>query len=101
MSFLPRRSPSFAKIRLHRNQSSVTNSEIMSVYTHLASSQRPRVPVEPEIVDDSEPERIEIRKTLKKRSRTPVQSPNTIKHLNQIPVIEIPGITSYLASIAG
>ena len=75
----------------------------MSLYTHLASSQRPRAPIEPEIVDDSEPERIEIRKILKKRSRTPVenlQSPSIIKHLNQIPVIEISGITSYLASIA-
>ena len=78
----------------------------MSAHTHLASSQRLRVPIEPEVVDDSEPERIESRKTLKKQPRTPVensQSPNIVvhhknfEHLNRIPVIEISGIASYLA----
>ena len=83
----------------------------MSTRTHLASSSRkPRVPIEPEIVDDSEPERIEFQqKTLKKQPGTSAEtlhSPsiiaynNNLKHVNRIPVIEISGITFYLASIA-
>ena len=107
MLFLPRRLPLFGKTVLlpHPNQYPVVSPAIMSTYAHLVSARRPS---EPEIVDDSEPERIEIRKTLKKQPRTFVenlQSPdivvhNSFKHVNRIPVIEISGITSYLASMA-
>lgn len=67
----------------------------MSTHTHQVSTQQLHVPIEPEIVDDSEPERIEIRKTLQKRRRTSVEilQPNNFKDLNRIPVIEISGIT--------
>jgi hypothetical protein len=81
----------------------------MSAHTHLISTPSSHVPIELEVVDDSEPERIEIRKTLQKRPRTYVENqqspsiiiPNNLKHhVNRIPVIEISGITSYLPSIA-
>ena len=82
----------------------------MSTRTHLASSSRkPRVPIEPEIVDDSEPERIEFQKTLKKQLRASAEtlrSPSimtyndNLEHVNRIPVIELSGIASYLASTA-
>lgn len=110
MSFLPRRSTLFTKIGLglHLNQYSFIGPAIMSTHAHLASSssRRPLVPIELEIVDDSEPERIE--KTLKKQLRSSgetlhfpsVTHNNNLQHVNQIPVIEISGITSYLAWIA-
>ena len=109
MSFLPRRSTLFTKIGLvlHLNQYSFIGPAIMSTHAHLASSsRRPLVPIELEIVDDSEPERIE--KTLRKQLRTSgetlhlpsITHNNNLQHVNQIPVIEISGITSYLAWIA-
>ena len=82
----------------------------MSTHAHLASSSRRScAPIEPEIVDDSEPERIEFQRTLKKQLRTSAEtlhSPGIITHDNdleqvdEIPVIEISGMTSCLASIA-
>jgi hypothetical protein len=113
MSFLPRRSSLFTKIGLvlHLNQYSVIGPAIMSTHAHLASSsRRPCVPIEPEIVDDSEPERVKFQKTLKRQLRTSAEtlhSPsiitdnnNNLKHVDGIPDIEISGITSYLDSIA-
>ena len=79
----------------------------MSTHTHQASSsRRPCVSIESEIVDDSEPERIEFQKTLKKQLRTSAETlhsrgiithNNDFEHVNEIPVIEISGMTSYLA----
>ena len=101
MSFLSR--PPFTKIGLvsHLNQYSVISPAIMSTHAHLASSSRRScVPIEPEIVDDSEPERIEYQKTLKKRLKTSAEtlhSPRIIahnndhEHVDEIPVIEISG----------
>lgn len=105
------KTPSFVKIGLvlHLKQYSIITLAIMSTHTHLFSTRRPHVPIEPEIVDDSEPERIEIQKSLKKRPQTStenLQSPSTIihnnfkDHVDRIPVIEISGITSYHPSIA-
>lgn len=67
----------------------------MSTHTHQVLTQRLHVPIDPEIVDDSEPERTEIRKTLQKRRSSSVEilQPNNFKKLNQIPVTEISGIT--------
>lgn len=104
MPFLPK--PPFTKIGLlfHLNQYSAIGPAIMSTHAHLASpSRRPCVPIEPEIVDDSEPERIELQKTLNKQLRTSAEtlhSPriithnNDLKHVDKIPVIEISGMTS-------
>ena len=112
MSFLPSRSLSFTKfgLVLHLNQYSIICPAIMSTHAHLASSsRRPCVPIETEIVDDSEPERIEFQKTLKKRLRTSAEtlhSPriithnNDLKNVDEIPVIEISGMTPYFTSIA-
>ena len=108
MSFLLR--PSFTKIGLvfHLNQYSVISPSIMSAHAHLASSsRRPCVPFESEIVDDSEPERIDFQKTLKKQLRTSVEtlhSPriithNNYSHVDETPGTEISGMT-YLTSIA-
>jgi hypothetical protein len=82
----------------------------MSTHAPLASSsRRPCVPIEPEIVDDSEPERIELRKTLKKQLSTSAEtlhSPrimthnNDQKHVDETPVIEISGMTSLLVWMA-
>lgn len=81
----------------------------MSTHAHLAFSSRSCVPIELEIVDDSEPERVEFQKTLKKQLRTSAEtlhSPTTthnndLKHVDGIPDIEISGtITSHLACIA-
>ena len=82
----------------------------MNTHAHLASSsRRPCVPIEPEIVDDSEPERIELQKTLKRQLKTSAEtlhSPriiarnNDFNHVDEIPVIEISGMTLYLASMA-
>ena len=104
MSFFPRRT--FTKIGLlfYLNQYPVIGPAIMSSHTHLASSiRRPCVPIELEIVDDSEPERIELQKTLKKRHRTSAEtlhSPriithnNDLHHVDEILVYEISGMTS-------
>ena len=74
----------------------------MSTHAHLASSsRRPCVPTEFEIVDDSEPERIE---SLKKQLRTSAETlhsssiiahNNNLKQVDGTPIIEISGITSY------
>lgn len=109
MSFFPRRS--FTKIGLlfHLNRCPVIGPAIMSTHPHLASSSRRScVPIEPEIIDDSEPERIELQKTLKKQLRASAEtlhSPrfitynNDLKHVDEIPVIDISGMTSLPSSI--
>jgi hypothetical protein len=81
---------------VYLNQYSVVGPATMSTHAHLAfSSRRPCVPIEPEIVDDSEPERIEIQKTLKKQPKIveTLHSPRIIA-VDEIPVIEISGMTS-------
>ena len=104
MSFLPKRPFTKFGLVFHLNQYSVIGPAIMSTHAHLAySSRRPCVPIEPEIVDDSEPERIELQKILKRQPRTSAETlhfpriithNNDHKHVNEIPTIEISGMTS-------